>query len=236
MPAAQVLPTKSLFDLNGIVGWNLNLNSGATAAMSSEGAGIKVNRTNATGTGWHIQLARSGFPLTYRKRYIVSLKLLADKLSTITAYMGRSSSPYSAYSSYNSLTLDNTEKEITFAFTMNDPYDANARLVFDLGLNTGMVQINSIKVAEVVEDIPLGVQESGVWKVYPNPFREKLKIEAPGSHEIRISDLLGRINQVTKMENEIELETQSLKTGFYLLQSINVKTGDMKSQVLLKEN
>ena len=236
MPAAVVLPTKSLYDLTGMAGWNLNVSSGAAGSLASSGIGLKVTKTVSTGTGWHIQLARSGFPLTYRKRYIVTLKLLADKLSTITAYMGRSSSPYSAYSSYNLLTLDNTEKEITFTFTMNDPYDANARLVFDLGLNTGMVLINSIKVAEVVEDIPLGVQESGVWKVYPNPFREKLKIEAPGSHEIRISDLLGRINQVTKMENELELETQSLKTGFYLLQSIDVKTGDMKSQVLLKEN
>ena len=111
-----------------------------------------------------------------------------------------------------------------------------SELVFDLGLNTGMVQINSIKVAEVVEDIPLGVQESGVWKVYPNPFREKLKIEALGSHEIRISDLLGRINQVTKMENEIELETQSLKSGLYLLQCIDIKTGELKSRLLCKEN
>jgi CRISPR/Cas system-associated protein Csx1 len=119
---------------------------------------------------------------------------------------------------------------------MNEPFDSSARLVFDLGLNTGMIQINSIKVAEVVEDIPLGVKESSVWKVYPNPFREKLRIESPGSHEIRMSDLLGRIHQVTKMENEIELETQSLKNGFYLLQSIDIKTGDMKSQVLLKEN
>jgi hypothetical protein len=134
------------------------------------------------------------------------------------------------------LTLENAEKEYTFAFTMNEPFDSNARLVFDLGLNTGMIQINSIKVAEVVEDIPLGVKESSVWKVYPNPFREKLRIEAPGTHEIRISDLLGRIHQVTKMENEVELETQSLKNGFYLLQSIDIKTGEMKSQVLLKEN
>jgi aryl-phospho-beta-D-glucosidase BglC (GH1 family) len=236
MPAAQVLPTKGLFDLNGVAGWNLNLNSGATATMSAEGAGIKVNRTNATGTGWHIQLARSGFALSYKKRYLVTMKISGDKTSNITAYVGRSSSPYSAYSSYYSLTLENAEKEYTFAFTMNEPFDSNARLVFDLGLNSGMIQINSIKVAEVIEDIPLGVEELSVWKVYPNPFREKLRIEAPGSYEIRISDLLGRINQVTKMENEIELETQSLKTGFYLLQSIDVKTGDIKSQVILREN
>jgi hypothetical protein len=236
MPAAQVLPTKSLFDLNGVAGWNLNLNSGATAAMTTEGVGIKVNRTNATGTGWHIQLARSGFPLTFRKRYLVTMKIVADKPNNITAYMGRSSAPYNAYSSYQSLTLESVEKEFTFLFTMNEPFDANARLTFDLGLNTGTIQINSIKVAEVIEDIPLGVEEPGVWKVYPNPFREKLRIEAPGSHEIRISDLLGRINQVTKMENQIELETYSLKMGLYLLQCIDIKTGSVKSHVLLKEN
>jgi len=236
MPAAKVLPTKSLYDLSGIAGWNLNLNSGATAVMNAEGAGIKVNRNSATGTGWHIQLARSGFPLTYRKRYLVTMKILADKPNNITAYMGRASAPYNAYSSYNSLTLESVEKEFTFVFTMNEPFDANARLTFDLGLTTGSVQINSIKVAELVEDIPLGVEEYSALKVYPNPFREKLRIVAPGSHTIRISDMLGRINQVTKMENEIELETQSLKSGLYILQCVNEKTGELKSRLLIKEN
>jgi hypothetical protein len=90
--------------------------------------------------------------------------------------------------------------------------------------------------ALVVGSPVFGVEEPGVWKVYPNPFSEKLRIEAPGSHEIRISDLLGRINQVTKMENQIELETHSLKMGLYLLQCIDIKTGSVKSHVLLKEN
>jgi len=236
MPAAKVLPTKSLYDLSGIAGWNLNLNSGATAVMTAEGAGIKVNRNSVTGTGWHIQLARSGFPLTYRKRYLVTMKISADKPNNITAYMGRASAPYNAYSSYNSLTLESVEKEFTFIFTMNEPFDANARLTFDLGLTTGTIQINSIKVAELVEDIPLGVEELSALQVYPNPFREKLRIEAPGSYVIRISDMLGRINQVTKMENEIELETQSLKSGLYLLQCINNKTGELKSRLLCKED
>jgi hypothetical protein len=172
MPPAKLLPTKSLYDLSGITGWNLNLNSGATAAMTAEGAGIKVNRSSVTGTGWHIQLARSGFPLTYRKRYLVTMKISADKPNNITTYMGRASAPYNAYSSYNSLTLESVEKEFTFLFTMNEPFDSNARLTFDLGLNTGSIQINSIKVAEVIEDIPLGVEERSDLSVYPNPFRE----------------------------------------------------------------
>ena len=236
MPDPQVLPTKSLYDLSGTAGWNLNLSSGAAASLSAEGTGIKVNKSITTGTGWHIQLARSGFPLTYKKRYLVTLKMAADKTSNITVYMGRSSSPYSAYSLYQSLTVETSEKEFTLNFTMNEPYDANARLVFDLGLNTGFVQINSIKVAEVVEDIPLGVEETGVLNVYPNPFNGKLKIEAQGPHDIQIIDLHGRIIQVTKMENEIEMETQSLKSGLYLLECIDHKTGEFKSRLIYKEN
>jgi len=236
MSPARVLPTKQLFDLNGIAGWNLNLNSGASAAMSAEGTGLKVNRNSVTGTGWHIQLARSGFPLTYRKRYLVTMKIVADKPNNITAYMGRSSAPYNAYSSYQSLTLESVEKEFTFLFTMNEPFDANARLTFDLGLNTGSIQINSIKVAEVIEDIPLGIEERSALSVYPNPFREKLRIEVPGTHVIQIIDMLGRIIQVTKMENEIDLETQTLKSGLYMLQCINEKTGELNSRLLYREN
>jgi hypothetical protein len=72
--------------------------------------------------------------------------------------------------------------------------------------------------------------------VYPNPFREKLRIEVPGTHVIQIIDMLGRINLVTKMENEIDLETQTLKSGLYMLQCINEKTGELNSRLLYREN
>jgi hypothetical protein len=48
--------------------------------------------------------------------------------------------------------------------------------------------------------------------------------------------MLGRIIQVKKMENELELETQSLKSGCYILQCADEKTGELTSRLLLKEN
>jgi aryl-phospho-beta-D-glucosidase BglC (GH1 family) len=159
MPAAKVLPTKNLFSLNGQAGWNVNLNSGASANLASVPPGLQVNMSQVTGTAWHIQLTRSGFPLSYKKRYLVKIKAQADKSISITSYMGRSSSPYNAYSSYTNMSLEPSEKEFVFVFSMSEPYDANARLVFDMGNALGTVQINSIQVDEVIEEVPLGMEE-----------------------------------------------------------------------------
>ena len=114
LPAAKVLPTKNIYALNGQAGWNLILNSGAGANLSTVNTGLQVNMNKVTGTNWHIQLSRSGFPLFYKKRYVVKIKAQADKPITITSYMGRSANPYNAYSSYNNLSLDAAEKEFAF--------------------------------------------------------------------------------------------------------------------------
>ena len=235
LSSPKVLPTKNLYALNGQSGWSLNLNSGANAVLSSSASGLQVAMTNVTGTNWHIQLNRGGFPLSYKRRYVVTIKALADKTLPITVYVGRSSSPYSAYSSYNELSLEAQEKEFTFVFTMNEPFDSNARLVFDMGGKVGNVQINSIRVDEVIEEVPLGTQEQ-MYKsrVYPNPFNQLIHIESAGMQNARLMDLQGRIHQSIPFQDKASLETNTLIPGTYLLQISSPLNGDSETHLLQK--
>jgi hypothetical protein len=236
MPTAKVLPSKPLFDLNGTAGWNLNLNSGALATMNAEGIGLKVAISSVTGTGWHVQLARSGFPLSYKRRYLVKFKAKADKAISFTGYMGRASNPYNAYSNYNSFTVGTSESEYTFLFTMNEPFDANARISFDLGNSTGVLQITALRVEEIVDEIPLEARfEQNVPLVYPNPFDQYVQVSGVGPQEVRFVDLTGRIHQSSMMETGGTLETKGLMPGPYILQVITGKSNKFETVSVYKQ-
>lgn len=235
MPAAKVLPTKNLFSLNGQAGWNVNLNSGASANLATVPQGLQVVMSKVTGTGWHIQLTRSGFPLSYKNRYVVKIKAQADKSISITSYMGRSSSPYNAYSSYNNMSVEPTEKEFVFVFTMGEPFDSNARLVFDMGNALGMVQINSIQVDEVIEEVPLGIEEPKyVNNVFPNPFRDVLQVNGKGERVLRLIDLRGKIIFQKSIQGNQMIDAMQIPTGTYLLQ-IMEKLLPAETHLLIKE-
>ncbi len=235
MPAAKVLPTKNLFSLNGQAGWNVNVNSGASASLATATLGLQVNMSKVTGTAWHIQLTRSGFPLSYKKRYLVKIKAQADKSISITTYMGRSSSPYNAYSSYTNMSLEPSEKEFVYVFTMGEPYDANARLVFDMGNALGTVQINSIQVDEVIEEVPLGMEEPKyINTVFPNPFRDILQIKGSGERLLRLIDLRGRIHHQQSISGDASIDLSSMPTGTYLLQLQGVNQSS-DSHLVVKE-
>ena len=235
MPAAKVLPTKNLFSLNGQGGWNVNLNSGASANLATVPQGLQVVMSKVTGTGWHIQLTRSGFPLTYKKRYVVKIKAQADKPISITSYLGRSSSPYNAYSSYNNLSIEPNEKEFVFVFTMGEPYDANARMVFDMGTALATVQINSIQVDEVIEEVPLGVEEPKfVNAVFPNPFHDVLQVHGAGERFLRLIDVRGKIIFQQAIQGNQTLDVSQLPAGIYGLQ-LKAENETFESFKLLKE-
>jgi endoglucanase len=238
LPPPKILPTKNIYELKSSSGWNLNLNSGANGNLLPLSTGLKINLLKTTGTAWHIQLTKVGFPLAYQKRYIVRVKASADKESSITAYMGKSTSPYNAYSAYNTLNLGPTEKEFSFIFTMNNALDPNARISFDLGTQIGSIEITSLNIDEVVEDLILeNTFEPQKNLVYPNPFSDRIKIVSRGPKIIRLMDFQGKTLIYSNLKNDQEeLETSQWKTGIYFLQIINTDTGYTETHKLLKEN
>jgi aryl-phospho-beta-D-glucosidase BglC (GH1 family) len=234
LPAAKVLPTKNVYALNGQAGWSINLNSGALATLATVSTGLQVSMNKVTGTAWHIQLNRSGFPLLYKRRYVVKIKAQADKALNITSYLGRSANPYNAYSSYTNLSLESTEKEFVFVFTMGDPSDANARLVFDMGTDLATVQINSIQIDEVVEEIALGIETPTQNTLFPNPFRDVLHIKGTGERQLRLIDLKGRIYLQKQILGDASLDLSFISTGGYWVQ-LRGENNQVEAHLVVKE-
>jgi aryl-phospho-beta-D-glucosidase BglC (GH1 family) len=234
LPAAKVLPTKNVYALNGQAGWSINVNSGALATLATASTGLQVSMNKVTGTAWHIQLNRSGFPLLYKKRYVVKIKAQADKPINISSYLGRSISPYNVYSSYNNLSLEPAEKEFVFVFTMGDPSDANARLVFDMGTDLATVQINSIQIDEVVEEIALGIEIPKQNTLFPNPFRDVLHIKGTGERQLRLIDLKGRMYLQQQILGDASLDLSFLSSGAYWVQ-LRGENNQVESHLVVKE-
>jgi hypothetical protein len=165
----------------------------------------------------------------------VKIKAQADKSISITSYLGRSSSPYNAYSSYTNMSLEPSEKEFVYVFTMGEPYDANARMVFDMGTALATVQINSIQVDEVIEDVPLGTDEPKYENtVYPNPFRNILQIKGSGERQLRLIDLRGRVHHQQSIAGDASIDFSSIPTGAYLLQLQGLNQSS-ESHLVVKE-
>jgi hypothetical protein len=174
--------------------------------------------------------------LTYKKRYAVKIKAQADKSLAITAYMGRSSNPYNAYSAYNGMVIETTEKEFSFLFTMNEPYDSNARLSLDIGSAIGILQINSIQVDEIIEEVPLSTQEAPkTSQVFPNPFHEQLNFRSPYAQHVRLIDFHGKIRKISLNTKEGIWDTSILAEGPYWVQFISEKTGQSESHLVQKQ-
>jgi hypothetical protein len=223
-----------VYALNGQAGWSINLNSGALATLATVSTGLQVSMNKVTGTAWHIQLNRSGFPLLYKRRYVVKIKARADKPINISSYLGRSASPYNVYSSYTNLSLESTEKEFVFVFTMGDPSDANARLVFDMGTDLATVQINSIQIDEVVEEIALGIETPKQNTLFPNPFRDVLHIKGTGERQLRLIDLKGRIYLQQQILGDASLDLSFLSTGAYWVQ-LRGENNQVEAHLVVKE-
>jgi hypothetical protein len=119
---------------------------------------------------------------------------------------------------------------------MNEPFDPNARILFDLGNSTGVLQITALRVEEIVDDIPLEARfEQKIPKIYPNPFNQFVHIEGEGPQEVRFVDFTGRIHQRSWMETGGTLETNGLIPGPYILQVITGKSNEFETVSVYKQ-
>jgi hypothetical protein len=98
------------------------------------------------------------------------------------------------------------------------------------------LQITTLKVEEIVDEIPLEVRfEQKMPRVYPNPFNQFVHIEGKGPQEVRFVDLTGRIHQSLKMETGGVLETKGLMPGAYILQISTDKSKEFETVSVYKQ-
>ena len=224
MPEATPVFSKPVYTSNfsgGADGWALTQQGGAAGSLSASGNEIFVSISNGGTEAWHLQLVRNNIRLEQGKLYRLRFSAEASADRSITFYAGRASSPWNAYSGYNSVSITTPKITYTFTFTMTSETDPVARLVFDLGTDTESVSISSVSVEElsfaVTSVSPDFVKERTL--VYPNPASSWLRITAVGKyHTADLMDLSGRsLGTFRIAAGGATLDVRHILPGMYIL-------------------
>ncbi len=222
---------------SGTDGWVLQNGGSASSSLSALEGKLNVSITNAGTESWHVQLIKRNIPLVKDKMYRVSFKAMADDTRSATFYAGKDSDPWNAYSGYNGISIPTNETAYSFTFTMTNPTDMNARLVFDFGTDATGLSVTEIKVDELsilttsLDDVELQHRVN----IYPNPFETTLYYEDLNKFDrLEVYDLKGRLWRKSSIDsNEKVINLENIPKGLYLLR-LESKT-DRTSFKIIKE-
>jgi len=206
---------------SGTDGWVIQNGGGASSSLTASDGKLNVSIANAGTETWHVQLIKRNIPLEQDKMYRVSFKAVANANRSATFYAGRDSDPWNAYSGYNGISITTIETAYSFTFTMTNPTDMNARLVFDFGTDTTGVSVTDIKVDELylmttsLDDTMLQPD----LNIYPNPFETLLYCKDLDKFEyLEVYDLQGRLWRRSSIHpNEQVINLENIPQGMYVL-------------------
>lgn len=205
-------------------GWVLYKQSSGAGQLSRIENTLKLDITNGSTEGWHIQLAKNNISLKEGKKYRFSFKAKSDITRGFNAYVGMSVDPWSSYSGYSSSTVTDTFSVYTFVFDMN-VNDNTARMIFDLGKSTGDFIITEIKLEEIFLVWPTSAKTIEEYKttVFPNPATDKVYINnLDGFQEYSILNMQGEVlksGNLNSYNNQINIEPYSPGMYFMILKN-----------------
>lgn len=158
--------------------WNLSNQGGAQANKLQSNDKLEVEISQKGTSGWHIQLVKNNIVLEAGKKYRLSFKAKASENRSISAYVGRASDPWTAYSGYNGIALSDTFSTFSIVFDMNST-DNIARIAFDLGSSNVDVVFESIVLETVELQFPVSAEIIKKFNshIYPNPVDTHLHID-----------------------------------------------------------
>ena len=174
----QNMVTNANFSL-GTNGWSLLLaNSGsATWAVANQVASFTI--ANAGTYATDIQLQQTGFRMIQGFQYILSFDAWATKPRYVQAEVGQAASPYLNYSSLAATSLTPIHTHFQYAFTMTQPSDFSANLLFNLGTSTAGVMMSniSLSIAPPTTATLLKWVQPPTTAVAGNPISPRYKLE-----------------------------------------------------------
>lgn len=200
--------------------WILATNGSAAASKENSNEQLLVSIENTGSDDWHVQLMTMNLELEAGKTYRLKFTASAAAARNITAYVGQSSSPWSAYSSYYSVTLADTMTEYSMVFDMTSDDEA-ARIVFDLGSSAETVYFESVVLEELELQIPTSAEIIGTSKstMYPNPVDQELIVDNRDAFdELCIRSINGKLLLKEALHPSINtIYTGQLASGIYFV-------------------
>jgi len=201
-------------------GWQLNAFAPAQASMTASQGYLTIDISNTGTENWHIQLFKQGIPLKKGNLYKVTFDAIAEgDPRSIVSYIGKSTDPWTAYSSYQDIYVDTLESTYSYAFFMNNDDDNNSRKVFDLGLSQTNISFSRIMVERM--EIATFVNDPTLENIilYPNPVRNIFSLKnAESFHTITIFDINGKkLSSYPISGNEAGFDISHFTPGIYLI-------------------
>ncbi len=210
---------EEVFDL-GTGGWQLNVFESAQVSMMVNDGELNIDISDAGSEAWHIQLSNQGIAIKKDNLYRISFEAFAENQPRqISSYVGKSTAPWTAYSGYIPLNIDDQENSYIYSFFMNNLEDNNARLVFDLCLSDTNLTFSKIRV-EKLSLVPVNIANTNYSiKYYPNPVSYQLTIENANQFQmVSIKNIKGEvIYNCISQNRQNTINTSHLAPGVYIL-------------------
>jgi len=129
----------------GGAGWDGPNFLGTASGSGSRSGGAAKAAVVAGGTErWNVQLLQSGFGLEKGRTYTLWFTAKASVARSIDVSVEHDASPWTSHSR-RLLELGTEPKPFSWTFSMDSASDPSARLVFNLGLETGEVTLDDVR-------------------------------------------------------------------------------------------
>ncbi|MES2824630.1 MAG: carbohydrate-binding protein [Pseudomonadota bacterium] len=134
---------------NGMANWTVNSGNGAGATSGVQGGSAYVWITTGGTNVWDIQLSQNT-TITQGKRYKVDLdaRITEGSTRTLSVNIEKNIAPWTNYGT-TTFALGTSWKHYTYTYDAVTASDAQARLVFQLGVNTSDVNVDNITFTEL---------------------------------------------------------------------------------------
>ena len=124
--------------------WAFSVNTGASADWAVENGVAHFYITNGGTMQSGIQLRQSGQALILGSKYVLEFDAWSSQTRYIDAHLVQRVSPFMIYSQPTATFLTPNRAHFRYPFTMRQPSDSSASLVFNLGAGTGDVYIDNV--------------------------------------------------------------------------------------------
>ncbi len=253
IPPGQNLVLNGDFSL-GEDGWIWEVSGSGIADWNIIDEVSHFDISNGGDQYYNIQLRQNSIGLIRGKKYIFEFDAWADANRIIEAKVGQDEDPWINYSKIGPFEIKRTSNHYVFPFTMEDPTDSNARVVFNLGTSDVNVYLDNVSVVMDVEssisDKKNYLTKYALCGNFPNPFNIETTItyELPEKSyvSIKIFNLSGElVKELKNIPNNVgthsvRFNASSLSSGiyFYVLYAQSISTQslfqDTKKMVFVK--
>ncbi len=124
--------------------WTPELHDTARMEVTSVPGGIQADVNAVDSTDWHLQLVQSGLRMQEKKAYTVRFDAWSDRPVKIGVAISQAHGPWQSLGLETDAQLETRKQSFSFSFTASQS-DANARLGFILGQQTGKVFLSDIQ-------------------------------------------------------------------------------------------